>query len=129
MLSNADNCKVMYVRYDNKKAEYDMNDVKLECVSDEKDLGVIISEDLKWEKQCSEAVRKANRMMGMIKRNFVDRSKEMITPLYKSLLIPRFEYCSQLVKYGHKSRKEMKTGTAQHQEMEKELRRQRRRIS
>ena len=59
-----------------------MNDVRLECVSDEKDLGVIVSEDLKWEKQCSEAVRKANRMLGIIKRNFVDRSKEMIIPLY-----------------------------------------------
>ena len=48
MLSNADKCKVMHVGYDNKKAEYDMNDIKLDCVSDEKDLGVIISEDLKW---------------------------------------------------------------------------------
>ena len=61
-------------------AEYHMNDVKLECVSEGKDLGVIISEDLKCEKQCSEAVKKANRMQGMIKRNFIDRSKETIIP-------------------------------------------------
>ena len=39
-------------------------------------MGVIISEDLKCEKQCSEAVKKPNRMLGMIKRNFMDRSKE-----------------------------------------------------
>ena len=77
----------MHVGYDNKQAEYDMNDVKLECVSDEKDLGVIISEDLKWDKQCSEAVMKANRMLGMIKCNLVDRSKEMIITLYKLSLI------------------------------------------
>jgi len=51
-----------------------VNDVQLECVSEEKDLGVIISEDLKWQKQCSEAVWKANRMLGMIKHNFIDRS-------------------------------------------------------
>jgi len=49
-------------------------------------LGVIITGDLKWEKQCSEAVKKANRMLGMIKRNFVDRSKETIISLYKSLV-------------------------------------------
>ena len=74
-----------------------MNDIDLECVSDEKDLGVIISEDLKWEKQCSEAVRKANRMLGIIKRNFVDRSKEtIIPPLYKSLVRPHIECCSQV---------------------------------
>ena len=48
----------------NKHANYDVNDVQLECVSEEKDLGVIISEDLKWQKQCSEAVNKANRMLG-----------------------------------------------------------------
>ena len=60
-----------------------MNDVQLECVSEEKDLGVFISDDLKWKKQCSEAARKANRMLRMIKRNFIYRSKEPIIPLYK----------------------------------------------
>jgi len=59
-------------------------------------MGVIISEDLKWEKQCSAAVRKANRMLGMIKLNFVYRSKETIIPLYKSLVRPDIEYCSQV---------------------------------
>jgi len=73
-----------------------VNDVQLECVSEEKYLGVIISEDLKWQKQCSEAVRKANRMLGMIKRNFIDRSQETIILLYKSLIRPHLEYCCQL---------------------------------
>jgi len=38
--------------YNNVQAEYVMNDVdvKLECVSDEKDLGVIVSDDLKIRK-------------------------------------------------------------------------------
>ena len=61
-----------------------------------KDFGVIISEDLECEKQCSEAVKKANRMLGMIKRNFIDRSKETIIPLYKSLVRPHLEYCCQI---------------------------------
>jgi len=37
MLFNADKCKVMYMGYNNKLTEYYMNDVKLECVSEEKD--------------------------------------------------------------------------------------------
>jgi len=73
-----------------------MNDVQLECVSEEKDLGVIISEDLKWDKQCSEAVKKTNRMLGMNKRNFVNRSKETIILLYKSLVRHHLEYCCQI---------------------------------
>jgi len=96
MLFNADKCKVMHMGFNNKQAKYDMNGVQLERVSEEKDLGVIISEDLKWEKQCSEAVMKANRMWGMIKRDFVDRSKETVISLYKSLVRPNLEYCCQI---------------------------------
>jgi len=47
--------------------------VKLEHVN-EKNLGVIISEDLKCEKPCSSAASKANRILGVIKRHFVDGS-------------------------------------------------------
>jgi len=96
MLFNADKCKVMHVAFNNKQAKYDMNNIQLECVSEENDLGVIITGDLKWEKQCSEAVKKANRMLGMIKRNFVDRSKDTIISLYKSLVRPNLEYCCQI---------------------------------
>jgi len=63
-----------------------MNDVKLECVSDEKDLGVIVRNDLKSGKQCREAVKKANRILGIIKRNFTDRSRETVILLYKTLV-------------------------------------------
>jgi len=52
-----------------------------------------VSKDLKWDKQCSQAVKKANRMLGVIKINFTDRSKETIIPLYKSLVRPHLEYC------------------------------------
>jgi len=97
MLFNVDKCKVMHIGYDNMKTEYLMDGVKLEHVKEEKDVGVIISEDLKWEKQCGSAVSKANRILGMIKQNFVDRSKETILLLYKSLVRPHLEYCCQVL--------------------------------
>ena len=87
----------MHIGYDNMKTEYLMDGVKLEHVKEEKDVGVIISEDLKWEKQCGSAVSKANRILGMIKQNFVDRSKETILLLYKSLVRPHLEYCCQVL--------------------------------
>ena len=96
MLFNVEKCKVMHIGYDNMKTEYLMDGVKLKHVNEEKDLGVIISEGLKWEKQCSSAVSKANRILGMIKLNFVDRSKETILVLYKSLIRPHLEYCCQV---------------------------------
>ena len=33
-------------------------------VDEEKDLGVIVSKDLKWDKQCSQAVKKLIRCLG-----------------------------------------------------------------
>jgi len=74
----------------------DMDGNKLETVTEEKDLGVMVSDNLKWDKQCSEAVIKANKILGMIKRNFSDNSKERIIPLYKSLVRPHLEYCCQV---------------------------------
>jgi len=44
-------------------------------------------------KQCSQTVAKANTVLGLIKRNFTDRSKETIIPLYKNLVKPHLEYC------------------------------------
>jgi len=37
---------------------------KLETVDVEKDWGVIVSKDLKWEKQCSQAVKKLIECLG-----------------------------------------------------------------
>jgi len=49
MLSNVEKCKVMHFGYNNKKADYFMDGVNFKHVTEEKDLGVIISDDLKWE--------------------------------------------------------------------------------
>ena len=45
-------------------------------VKEEKDMGVTVSADMKWERQCIEAVKKASEMLGLIKRNFQDKSKD-----------------------------------------------------
>jgi len=43
-----------------------------------------VSADMKWERQCIQAVKEANKMLDRIKRNFHDKSKETVMPLYKS---------------------------------------------
>jgi len=90
------NDKVMHIGYNNCCAEYDMDRNKLETATEEKDLGVMVSNNSKCDKQCSEAVIKANKILGMIKRNFVVNSKEIIIPLYKSLVRSHLEYCCQV---------------------------------
>lgn len=94
MLFNVEKCKVMHLGYDNPHASYFMDGNRLQVVSEERDLGVIMSEDLKWEKQCVAAVKQGNKILGMIKRNFTDRSEETIMSLYKSLVRPHLEFCT-----------------------------------
>ena len=44
---------MVHIGHNNAKAEYFMDGVKLERVTEEKDLAIIISEDFKVGKQCS----------------------------------------------------------------------------
>ena len=75
--------------------EYTIADSILKVVHNEKDLGVIIQEDLKVSEHCSEIVKTCNRILGMISRTFTSRSKVIILKLYKSLVRPHLDYCAQ----------------------------------
>ena len=69
---------LVHLGFNNLSVDYTMDGKNLKSVAEEKDLGVITNADFKWEKQCSHVISKVNKVLGMIKRNFVDRSKEMI---------------------------------------------------
>jgi len=58
----------MHVGRTNQKFSYVMNGQILDTVDSEKDLGVMISSDLKSSNQCIHACSKASKMLGMIKR-------------------------------------------------------------
>ena len=95
MLFNADKCGVMHIGAKNEREELRLDGALLKELSEEKDLGVIVQNDLKVNKQCIKAANSANRMLGMIKRNFVCKDKDVIMPLYKTLVRPHLDYCVQ----------------------------------
>jgi len=64
MLFNADKCKIIHIGHSNCHADYCTCGNKLETVDEENDLGVIVSKDLKWDKQCSQAVIKLIGCLG-----------------------------------------------------------------
>jgi hypothetical protein len=55
----------MNIGYNNGKATYNMGGKSLEEVTEERDLGVILKNDLTCKK-CNKAVKSANRALGMI---------------------------------------------------------------
>jgi len=65
----------------------------LEKVTEEKDLVIITSNDLKVSMQCNQADAKANKMLGVIKRTIVYKTTDILLQLYKSLVRPHLEYC------------------------------------
>jgi hypothetical protein len=95
MSFNIDKCKVMHFGANNLEIEYRMDNVKLEVIKEEKDLGVIISSNFKVGKQCAKAANKGNQILGLIKRTFILKEKNVILSLYKALVRPHLEYCIQ----------------------------------
>ena len=95
MSFNEDKSEIFHIGYQNTKASYTMNGTRLKNVEREQDLGVTISNDLKPSHQCSEAVKKANKIIVLIGRSFEHKTKEVILTLYNSLVRPHLEYCVQ----------------------------------
>ena len=92
---NATKCKVIHFGSKNKNYDYFMKGQQLEKVETEKDLGAVVSFDLKVEPNVLHHVTKANKMVGLIRRTFSFLNKDMFLALYKAYVRPHLEYCQQ----------------------------------
>ena len=59
-------------------------------------LGVHLSDDACFHYHITEAVNKAKRMAGWVLRTFASREREVMLTLWKALVQPALDYCSQL---------------------------------
>ncbi len=65
-------------------------------VDQERDLGVIVSNDLKPSKHVAEITKKANQRLGMIRRCFTNHSRSVTSPIYKAIVRPILETSSSV---------------------------------
>ena len=79
----------------NSKCQHELGGKILDEVQEERDLGVIISGDLKVSSQRANVVKTVNKILGMISRTFTIRSRDVILQLYKSLVRPHMDNCAQ----------------------------------
>ena len=93
---NVDKCKIMHLGKKNPKHTYNMGGSELTVTREERDLGVLIDDQLNFDKHIRGIVNKANRMLGMIKIGFACLDKEMFMNLYPVLVRPLIEYCVQV---------------------------------
>ncbi len=83
---NVNKCHILQLITRNQRFDYEMNGTKLESVQCVRDLDVTIASSLKFSQQCKDAASKANRMLGFMNRNFSFKNKDVIIPLYISLV-------------------------------------------
>ena len=76
---------------------YTLDGNELEIVTKERDLGVIVTKELKWNEHIKLIVSKANKTLGFLKRScFVKTPKKTLTLLYTSLVRSYFCFASEV---------------------------------
>ena len=88
--------------------------VILECVTQEKDLGVVIDTGGKQAAQCKVAGGKANGVLGCKRRGIIYKSKEVVLTLHRNLVRATSRIlCAVLVTITQKGHRCHREGSAQ----------------
>jgi len=92
---NKAKCKVLHMGKGNPQYQYRLGDEGFESSPAEKSLGVLGGEKMDMSYRYELAAQKANCILGSIKRSVASRLREMILPLYSTLVRPHLESCVQ----------------------------------
>ena len=84
MAFNVDKRHILHIGEHNKEFKYQLGGRDLETVKFEKDVGVLVSNDLRPSFQCARAAKKANRVHRQISRGISYRDKNTFLKLYKT---------------------------------------------
>ena len=92
---NISKCKTLHIGKNNpQQVYYGSNSEPIAITYTEKDVGVVFDRFLNFDQHINNCVNRANRMIGIIFRAFVNLDIIMFLPLYKSLIRSILEYAN-----------------------------------
>ena len=97
---NESKCKILHIGENNPKYTYYIgegtNRREIDTTVVEKDLGVLVDNNLNFEDHIDYIIKRASSKKAQILRNFTYRSKKVLVPLFKSLVRPILEYVNSV---------------------------------
>ncbi len=98
---NVNKSHILQVGRINQKFVDEMNGTKFKSVQCVKELGVTVASSLKFSKQCKDGAGKADRMLYFINIKFSFKNKDVLIPLYFSLVRSHLKYTVQFWAQHH----------------------------
>ena len=92
MKFNSTKCAMMHFGRNNQEHEYFLGNSTLNSTKAEKDVGVIVQENLKFDQHCKKVVNKCNQIIGQVWRSFENKEPGIMLDIYHTYILPHIDY-------------------------------------